>query len=179
MPARDRKHRAGQDARSTTRGCGRDGRSEPRMISFFTQTQQGVLAALFFVVGVVVGRLANLWSIALTRSATTADSADFLATQNLAMPESVSRAAAAQRAASNSGVAPDVTATAEPAEAALNEPPQPDPTRDFAASHHGLLGRGFGMGAADGGDFDGLFVRGIRDCLSPLSLSGARRSPSG
>ncbi len=116
------------------------------MISFFTQTQQGVLAALFFVVGVVVGRLANLWSIALTRSATTADSADFLATQNLAMPESVSRAAAAQRAASNSGVAPDVTATAEPAEAAPSETPQPDPTRDFAAPHHDLLGRGFGMG---------------------------------
>jgi leader peptidase (prepilin peptidase)/N-methyltransferase len=37
------------------------------MISFFTQTQQGVLAALFFAVGVVVGRLANLWSISLTR----------------------------------------------------------------------------------------------------------------
>src|SRR5580692_12740305 len=64
--------------------CGRAGRSEPRMISFFTQTQQGVLAALFFVVGVIVGRLANLWSIALTQAATTADSADILALQNVA-----------------------------------------------------------------------------------------------
>jgi leader peptidase (prepilin peptidase)/N-methyltransferase len=41
------------------------------MISFFTQTQQGVLAALFFVLGAVVGRVANLWSIALTRPAAT------------------------------------------------------------------------------------------------------------
>ena len=39
------------------------------MISFFTQTQQGVLAALFFVLGAVVGRVANLWSIALTKLA--------------------------------------------------------------------------------------------------------------
>jgi leader peptidase (prepilin peptidase) / N-methyltransferase len=37
------------------------------MISFFTQTQQGVLAALFFVLGAVVGRIANLWSLALTK----------------------------------------------------------------------------------------------------------------
>jgi leader peptidase (prepilin peptidase)/N-methyltransferase len=37
------------------------------MISFFTQTQQGVLAALFFVFGAIVGRLANLWAISLTR----------------------------------------------------------------------------------------------------------------
>jgi leader peptidase (prepilin peptidase) / N-methyltransferase len=37
------------------------------MVSFFTQTQQAVLAALFFVIGAVVGGLANLWSIALTR----------------------------------------------------------------------------------------------------------------
>ena len=41
------------------------------MVSFFTQTQQGVLAALFFVIGAVVGGLANLCSIALTRSSVT------------------------------------------------------------------------------------------------------------
>ena len=41
------------------------------MISFFTQTQQGVLAALFFVLGVIVGRIANLWSIALTKPGAT------------------------------------------------------------------------------------------------------------
>ncbi len=41
------------------------------MISFFTQTQQGVLAALLFVLGAVVGRIANLWSIALTKPAAT------------------------------------------------------------------------------------------------------------
>jgi len=38
------------------------------MISLFTQTQQGVLAAIFFVLGAIVGWLANLWSISLTRS---------------------------------------------------------------------------------------------------------------
>src|SRR5580704_16716097 len=41
------------------------------MISFFTQTQQGVLAALFFVFGVIVGRIANLGSISLTKPAAT------------------------------------------------------------------------------------------------------------
>src|SRR6202034_2757595 len=118
--------------RASYTDCGRAGRSEPRMISFFTQTQQGVLAALFFVVGVVVGRLANLWSIALTRSATTADSADTLAPQNLAIPESVC-----------AGVAPDVTLHAEPADAAPSEAPQPDSTLDAAGPQHDWLGRGF------------------------------------
>jgi leader peptidase (prepilin peptidase)/N-methyltransferase len=37
------------------------------MVSFFTQTQQGVIAALFFAIGAVVGHLANRWSISLTR----------------------------------------------------------------------------------------------------------------
>jgi leader peptidase (prepilin peptidase)/N-methyltransferase len=41
------------------------------MVSFFTQTQQGVIAALFFVIGAIVGRLANLWSLALTRPSVT------------------------------------------------------------------------------------------------------------
>jgi leader peptidase (prepilin peptidase)/N-methyltransferase len=37
------------------------------MISFFTHTQQGALAALFFALGAIVGCLANLWSISLTK----------------------------------------------------------------------------------------------------------------
>jgi leader peptidase (prepilin peptidase)/N-methyltransferase len=41
------------------------------MISFFTETQQALLAALFFGAGAVVGRLANLWSVALTKSSAT------------------------------------------------------------------------------------------------------------
>jgi leader peptidase (prepilin peptidase)/N-methyltransferase len=101
------------------------------MISFFTQTQQGVLAALFFVVGVIVGRLANLWSIALTQAATTADSADILALQNVA---------------SYAGVAPDVTLHAEPAETVLSPAPHADPTFDSAGLQRDLLGRGFGLG---------------------------------
>jgi leader peptidase (prepilin peptidase)/N-methyltransferase len=39
------------------------------MISLFTQTQQGALAAMFFVAGLVAGRLANLWSMRMARSA--------------------------------------------------------------------------------------------------------------
>jgi leader peptidase (prepilin peptidase) / N-methyltransferase len=46
------------------------------MISFFTQTQQGVLAALFFVLGAVIGFLANLWSIALTKPSGAATKSD-------------------------------------------------------------------------------------------------------
>jgi leader peptidase (prepilin peptidase)/N-methyltransferase len=136
-------------------GCGRAGRSEPRMISFFTQTQQGVLAALFFVVGVVVGRLASLWSIALTRAATTADSADTFAPQNLTIPESVSR-----DVESNACVSPDVAVTAEPAEAAPNQTPQPNPTPDPAGLQHDWLGRGFGLG------------RGIVEIVTGLLFAG-------
>jgi len=135
-------------------GCGRAGRSEPRMISFFTQTQQGVLAALFFVVGVVVGRLANLWSIALTRAAT-ADSADTFALQNLTIPESVSR-----DVESNTCVSLDVAVTAEPAEAAPNQTPQPNPTPDPAGLQHDWLGRGFGLG------------RGIVEIVTGLLFAG-------
>jgi leader peptidase (prepilin peptidase) / N-methyltransferase len=96
------------------------------MISLFTQTQQGVLAALFFVVGVVVGRLVNLWSSALTQSTMTAASADILAPQNVATP--------------------GVTATAQAPETALSETPQPDPTHASAPLQHDFLGRGFGLG---------------------------------
>ena len=60
---------AGRDSATVGRRVDRAAdRTETRMISFFAQTQQGVLAALFFVLGAVVGRLANLWSIVLTKS---------------------------------------------------------------------------------------------------------------
>jgi leader peptidase (prepilin peptidase)/N-methyltransferase len=64
------------------------------MISFFTQTQQGVLAAFFFVFGAIVGRLTNLWAISLTResgNATIADVAEPNRERKTVSPTQVSR----------------------------------------------------------------------------------------
>ncbi len=126
-PCRSRRERASHT------GCGRAGRSEPRMISFFSQTQQGVLAALFFVVGCVVGRLANLWSIALTRSSTTTG-ADNLASNNLA-----------QQPASADGVAASDTANAAVANALPSALSASPPADAHVESPHDWLGRGFDL----------------------------------
>jgi len=76
------------------------------MISFFTPTQQGVLAALFFVFGAVVGRLANLWAISLTResgNATIADLTDPNREGKTVSPTQVSRGTESQVSTSESG----------------------------------------------------------------------------
>jgi leader peptidase (prepilin peptidase)/N-methyltransferase len=118
------------------------------MISFFTQTQQAMLAAIFFVAGLVAGRIANLWSMRMARSAA-ADLTTNLGSQESGSKELDSKSLDSEdpHASPSSEATSEGTVNDRGRATAIGEIARPDESHSagadsFPATPHAWLGHG-------------------------------------